>query len=44
MDNATVEKLAVAAFEETLIPVWELTTAFNMATKRISLYQDKNIP
>ena len=36
MDNATVEKLAVA-FEET---VWELTTAFNMAKKE-SLYQDK---
>ena len=32
MDNATVEKLAVA-FEETLIPVWDLTTAFNMAKK-----------
>lgn len=34
MDNATVEKLAVA-FEETLIPVWELTTAFNMAKKNL---------
>lgn len=39
MDNATVEKLSVA-FEETLIPVWELGTAYNMAKKE-SLYQDK---
>ncbi|MBJ2117386.1 MULTISPECIES: hypothetical protein [Proteus] len=39
IDNATVEKLSVA-FEETLIPVWELSTAYNMAKKE-SLYQDK---
>lgn len=39
MDNATVEKLSVA-FEETLIPVWELSTAYNMAKKE-SIYQDK---
>ena len=39
MDNATVEKLSVA-FEETMIPVWELSTAFNMAKKE-SIYQDK---
>lgn len=39
MDNATVEKLSVA-FEETLIPVWELGTAYNMAKKE-SIYQDK---
>lgn len=39
IDNATVEKLSVA-FEETLIPVWELSTAYNM-TKKESLYQDK---
>ncbi|QAV22461.1 hypothetical protein [Proteus hauseri] len=39
IDNATVEKLSVA-FEETMIPVWELSTAFNMAKKE-SIYQDK---
>ncbi|EEG85761.1 hypothetical protein PROPEN_02569 [Proteus penneri ATCC 35198] len=39
IDNATVEKLSVA-FEETLIAVWELSTAYNMAKKE-SLYQDK---
>ncbi|MEQ4925115.1 hypothetical protein [Proteus hauseri] len=39
IDNATVEKLSVA-FEETMIPVWELSTAFNMAKKE-SVYQDK---
>lgn len=39
IDNATVEKLSVA-FEETLIPVWELGTAYNMAKKE-SIYQDK---
>lgn len=39
MDNATIEKLSVA-FEETLIPVWELSTAYNMAKKE-SIYQDK---
>ena len=39
IDNATVEKLSVA-FEETMIPVWELSTAFNMAKKE-AIYQDK---
>ena len=39
IDNATVEKLSVA-FEETMIPVWELSTAFNMAKKE-PIYQDK---
>lgn len=39
VDNATIEKISVA-FEEALIPVWELSTALNMAKKE-SLYQDK---
>lgn len=39
MDNATVEKFSVA-FEETLIPAWELSAAYNMAKKE-SIYQDK---
>ncbi|MEY1578105.1 hypothetical protein AB7Z98_04420 [Providencia manganoxydans] len=39
LDLATVEKLA-NSFEDTLSPVWELSTAYNMA-KMESVYDDK---
>ncbi|MDV5226977.1 hypothetical protein AB7W11_04540 [Providencia manganoxydans] len=39
LDLATVEKLA-NSFEDTLSPVWELGTAYNMA-KMESVYDDK---
>ncbi|HGN1708055.1 TPA: hypothetical protein ACKRTE_003981 [Providencia rettgeri] len=39
-DNSTVEKLA-NSFEDTLAPVWELGTAYNMA-KMEEIYNSKN--
>ncbi len=40
LDSGTVEKLA-NAFEDTLTPVWELGTAYNMARME-TVYEDKS--
>ena len=40
LDNSTVERLS-NSFEDTLVPVWELGTAYNMA-KMEGVYDSKN--